>query len=256
QTLAAQLLVQPLGEHESCLPIIEAVEHDEDAPAADAAEGAACHLRVLWNARQSKPQYIHGRRRLDWRNSRQLPHLGESSVGANGQWRAHFVPAVRPKVAHAPHHTLLVDQSLYMGMHYKAKGRILGRFRRDELQEARLSHQEYVGEASLQPGKVEGPERATRKLKRGTRDLGVAQLMERRCQTNLVENLHHRGMNRVAAKLPVKVFMHFEQRDRDSLARQKQGQHRPARSATHNAARSLLDVADFLSSLEVRDSSR
>src|SRR5262249_57966881 len=100
QTLAAQLLVQPLGEHESCLPIIEAVEHDEDAPAADAAEGAACHLRVLWNARQSKPQYIRGRRRLDWRTSRQLPHLGESSVGANGQCRPRLVPAVRPNVAH------------------------------------------------------------------------------------------------------------------------------------------------------------
>jgi hypothetical protein len=69
--------------------------------------------------------------------------------------------------------------------------------------------------------------------------------VERFRETDLVEDFHGRGMDRVAAELPVKVFVHFEQRDRNALPRQQQSQHGSARTTTHNATGCVVYVEDL-----------
>lgn len=53
----ANLFVQALADHEGTLPVIAAVEHDEEPPGIEASLRFLC---VAGFAREAKPQHIHG----------------------------------------------------------------------------------------------------------------------------------------------------------------------------------------------------
>jgi len=59
-------------------------------------------------------------------------------------------------------------------------------------------------------------------------------------ETNLIEYFHCGRMNGVAAEFAIEVLVHFEERDVDAAAREKQREHRSARAATDDAAGGAL----------------
>ena len=111
-----------------------------------------------------------------------------------------------------------------------------------------MRNQQDIWKARLQTPKIKGAKWAVRELDRGTGHLGVGNFVELVSQSDLVEDFHHRGMNGVAAELAVEILVHFEQRHRDAAAREEQRQHGAARPSAHDAARGLLDGADFFDS--------
>jgi hypothetical protein len=64
-------------------------------------------------------------------------------------------------------------------------------------------------------------------------------------QSDLVEDFHDRGMNRVAPEFAVEILVHFEKRDRDSVPCEQKSEYGSAWPATGNATGSLLTVDDF-----------
>jgi hypothetical protein len=59
-------------------------------------------------------------------------------------------------------------------------------------------------------------------------------------QTKLVEHLQRRRNDAIAAELAAEVSVPFQERDRDALAREQQGEHDPGRPAADNTAGRVL----------------
>ena len=80
----------------------------------------------------------------------------------------------------------------------------------------------------------------------------MSHLVQRRSQADLVENLKSGWMNRITAEFTVEILVHFEERYGDASARKEKSEHGSGWTATNNAARSVLNIADFvLMGLEV-----
>jgi hypothetical protein len=88
----------------------------------------------------------------------------------------------------------------------------------------------------LQSAEIERLEGAVGELDRRAGDLGVGHFVQRCGEADLVEDFQGGGMNGVAAKFAVEVFVHFEKRHRHATPREEQCEHRPAWAAAHDAA--------------------
>src|SRR5262249_20591625 len=140
-------LVVALGKDQTRLPVIGAVEHDEQAARPDATQQAARKIQILRKAGQSKPEDVHGRRSFYRLKTCELTQLREAAVGADGERCANFVPSiVGAKVSHAADDAAFLDQLFDVGVHDQTKSRIFGGLTRDELQKLRLRHQHDVRE--------------------------------------------------------------------------------------------------------------
>jgi hypothetical protein len=74
----------------------------------------------------------------------------------------------------------------------------------------------------------------------------VLHLEERRRQADLVENFESRWMNRIAAEFAVEIDVHFEEPYGHTTAGEEKPEHGTSWTAADYAARSLLNIADFV----------
>ncbi len=84
QSAGADAFVGPLGDHEGALPIVAAIEHDENRTGG---KPALRLVGVVGAARQAKPQHVHRRAQiLDFETGR-LPQDRAAPIGGDGQRR-------------------------------------------------------------------------------------------------------------------------------------------------------------------------
>ena len=183
------------------------------------------------------PQHVDGGGGGDGLKTGQAAGLGEAAVGADGERGADLMPAVGCVVAHAAHDLVLLGELADVGAHDQLEGGVAGGLGGEELQELRLGHQRDVGEAAGQAGQVDGDRRAGRQGRLA--ELAVGQLKQLVREAKLVQDLHDRGVQRVAAEVAVEVAVGFQQHHRHALAGQQQREHRAGRPGTHDAAGGL-----------------
>src|SRR5882762_2295496 len=245
-TRSAELLILSLREYQSSLPIVVALQKNENATASDAAERAVDDFRLAGQFGKAKPQHIHWRGSLNRFKTRQAAEQGKPAVGADCKRGADFVGSVRGQITNTAYGPVFFQQLSHVGMHHEFEARILGGFAGDEFKETHLRHEQDIRESRLEAGEIEGAEVAVRKLDRRPGNFGMGNFVKFVRKANLIEDFESRGMNGVAAEFAVEVLMHFKECDRNAATGQEQRQHRASRTATDDTAGSFLDVSEFL----------
>src|SRR5246127_5932998 len=90
-TCSVELLILPLRKSNSRLPIIVALQKNEDAAASDAPERAADDFRFAGQFGKAKPQHIHRRGSLNRLKTRQAAKQRKTAVRADCKRGADFV---------------------------------------------------------------------------------------------------------------------------------------------------------------------
>src|ERR1700730_13818766 len=236
---AVELLVLSLREDERRLPVVVALQKNEDTPAADAAERASDNFRLAGQFGKAEPQHIHRRGSLNWLESSQAAKHGKTSIGGDRQRAAYFVGAIRGQVTNPVYGSIVFHQLGHIGVHHEFEARIPGRLASDEFEEARLRDKQDVRETRLQSAQIEGAEEAIGELDRRPGNFGVGNFLEFVRQANLVEDFEGGRMNGVAAEFAVEVPVHLQQRDGNAASREEQRQHRARGTAADDTAGSL-----------------
>src|ERR1700740_3286417 len=86
-TCSVELLILPLRKTQCPLPIIVALQKNEDAAASDAPERAADDFRFAGQFGKAKPQHVHWRGSLNRLKTRQAAEQGKSTVRADCKGR-------------------------------------------------------------------------------------------------------------------------------------------------------------------------
>src|SRR5262249_14401599 len=128
-------------------------------------------------------------------------------------------------IPHSANRAVLADQIADVGAHFQSELRVSRRLRGEKLQELRLRNHQYVRELALESSQVERLEEPLRCHEAGTVTLGVWNFVHLLSQSELIENLQRRRVDRVAAKLPIKIPVHLKQRHRDAAACKQESQH-------------------------------
>src|SRR5258707_3593585 len=234
------LLILSLRKSQSRLPIVVALQKNEDATASDAAERAADDFRFAGQFGKAKPQHIHWRGSLNRLKTRQAAEQGKSAVRADCKRSADFVGSVRGQIANTAYGPVFFQQLSHVGMHHEFEARIPRGFAGDEFKETHLRHEQDVRESRLEAGEIEGAEVAVGKLDRRPGNFGMGNFVKFVRKANLIEDFESRGMNGIAAEFAVEVLMHFKECDRNAAKGQEQRQHRASGTATDDTAGSFL----------------
>ena len=105
------------GDDEGALPIIAAVEHDEQAAGLDAAE-TACRPRALGEAH---PQHVHRRAEILDFEAGEVAHRRVAAIGADDEIGAHVERAVGHFGLDARYRSRCPRQVVDLGLHRSLK---------------------------------------------------------------------------------------------------------------------------------------
>src|SRR5918994_6585737 len=200
--LLAQLGEGPLGYDVAGLPVLIAVEQDRNVSPPDTPH------RAFWVSllpRQLEPEDVHRRRGLYGREATQTPQPAPAPIGAHSEQCPHLVPPILTFVADTPDHAVLLDKLPNPRSHRETEVRVPFRFSGDEFEEARLRHHRDVRILRLQMREIQGREGTPNGLDRRAANLRMAQLQQPLGETQLVHDLHNRGVDGVATELAVEV---------------------------------------------------
>ena len=234
QTAGADLVERALRNHEAALPVLTAVEHDEDAPGLDAAErlrrGVAGHLR------QPEPEDVHRRaERLDAKAGCRA-HRGVAAVGADDEIGANLQRTVGRRRPHADDSPIGFQEADDARAHAQREARIAPRVAGEEVEEVPLRHEGDEGTAHGQVAEVGDGDPLAADDPGQLADLRVRQRQERLEQAELVHDLERGGMDRIAAEVAQEVGVLLEHDDLHARPRQQQAEHHPGRPAARDAA--------------------
>ena len=180
------------------MPVVAAVEHDEQAPGLDAPKH---HRTVLGLLGKAHPQHVHGRAEIVDFETGEVAHCRVAAVGADDEIGAHVERAVGHFGADAGHRPPVLDEVGDLGLHLQPEVWVGLRLVGEKIEEVPLRH--------------EGDEVAAR---RQVREIGkhhailadqpyeLAQLLMRPLeelfeQAELVHDLEGGGMDGVAAEV-------------------------------------------------------
>src|SRR5918993_1456164 len=200
--LLAQFGEGPFGYDVACLPILIAVQQDRNVPPPDASHRA---FWVTLLPGQLEPEDVHRRRGLYGLLARQTPQPAPTPIGAHSEHCQHLAPPSLTFVADTPDHAVLLDELPNPRSHRQTEVRVPFRFSGDELEEARLRHHRDVRILRLQMREIQGREGTSNGLDRRAANLRMAQLQQPLGETQLVHDLHNRGVDGVATELAVEV---------------------------------------------------
>src|SRR5207248_122719 len=96
QTLLPDLVEGSLGDYVCALPIIAAIQRNQDFPRPEAAE---CLIGILRPAREPHPKHINRGSDVDHFEASLLTHRGMTAIRSYRQVRAYFERAVRSLAA-------------------------------------------------------------------------------------------------------------------------------------------------------------
>src|SRR5262249_25213694 len=132
------LLVLSLGKDEPYLPVVEPIEHHQNAARSYAAQQASTRVYIRAELGQLEPQHVHRRRSLYRLESSKVPHRRMFSVGADREQRPHLPLGFARLITHTSDVTALADQVVDIGPHLQPELRVSSRLTGEELQKFRL----------------------------------------------------------------------------------------------------------------------
>jgi len=229
----SDLVDRSLRDDEAALPVLAAVEHDEQPARGEPAETTD---GVLGPAGESKPQHVHRRAELFDSKPGLAPDDRVPAVGGDDERRLHLEPALGRVHRDADHAARLFDEPGHLRAHPKLEGWIAAGPLRQEVQEVPLRHERDEPAPRRQVGEVGDREPDVVDLHDQLAHLLVRQLQEVVQDSELVHHLERRRVDGVAAKVTQEVGVLLEHDDRDARARQEQAEHHARRPAAGDAA--------------------
>ena len=215
-----------LGTEEGGLPVAPPVDQHDHAPGIDRSPDA---LAGLLRFRQAKPEHVHRRAELRHRQHLAPAHQRGAPVRHDHQLAGAQGPPVAQR--HACNPACFLDEAGHLRFHVESEiGKGL-RLVAQEVEEIPLRHHRDERRRGIEMRQV-----SDRVVFAGDTDLRtfhpvVGALQETAEHSQLVQDLHRRGMDRVAAEIAEEVGMLFEHPDRHSRAGEQQPGHDPRRPA-------------------------
>jgi hypothetical protein len=140
-----------LANHEGALPVVAAIEHDDDAPYFESAHRL---IGVVGFLRQAEPQHVHRRAEIVGLQSGTRAHSRVPPIASNREVGAHFKRAVGCVGAHARDAAVVLDQVDRLRPHVQMERRIALAVLGEEVEEVPLRHQRDEFAAGRQVGEI------------------------------------------------------------------------------------------------------
>ena len=214
-------LGRALRDHEGALPIIAAVDHHEQPPALDiAAQAAAVSLGSWRRGTRTRPSARRGpRAEASVADDRARPSAAIVSRARSSRPSRSRTPATLPCSSMKP-----VDRRLHLEVKAGKRLRLLAQ----EIEEVPLRHHRDERRRRIEVRQVADRPFAPGEPQLGAVDLVVRPLQEALEHPELVEDLHRRRVDRVAAEIAEEVGVLFEHPHVAAGAREQQAGHHPA----------------------------
>ena len=221
------------------LPVVAAIEHDEDAPAV---EPATKPVAVAGLARQVHPQHVHRRTEIAHRKSGAVANGGVSAIRTHGESRPHFKRPVRRVSPHTNDALAVANQVRHRGPHHEPEFRILLRVPGDEIEEIPLRHE--CDELALggQVREVREWEIEAREIRIQPSHFLVRMPEEVVEQSQFVHNFERGRVDGVATKVAQEVRVLLQHNDIDAGTSEEEAEHHPGRPAACDTTLSLNNL--------------
>ena len=229
----ADSLERALRDHVAALPVVAAVDHDEDLPRVEAPHALR---RALPARREVEPQHVHRSSQLLHLQSGLRAERGVSPVGRDDEIAADRDRARQSGCLHADHAPRLLEQPGRFGPHHQAENRKPAGLSGQEIEEVPLRHEDQEPAARRQVTEVGERHGDLADLDGQLADLLMRKLQEVVEQPQLMHDVERRGVDRVAPEVPEEIGVLLEHEDGDAGARQQQAEHHAGRSAAGDAA--------------------
>ena len=233
ETPAAKLGEPAFGDDEGALPIIAAVEHDEQVSGLDASEDNASVLRALGEA---QPQRIHGRAEILDLEAGKVAHRRVAPVGADHEIGLHVERPLRHLRPHAHHVVAVFHQIGDLGLHAQAEAWIGPRLVGEKIEKLPLRHEGDEVAARRQMREVGKHHAVLADLAGELAQLLMRPFEELIEQAELVHDLERRGMDRVAAEVAQEIGVLLEHHHLHAGAGEQIAQHHAGGPSSGDAA--------------------
>ncbi len=230
---AAQFIEAALGDDEGALPIIAAVDHDEEAAGLDTAEAVGA---IVGAPGQTQPQYVHGRAAIFDLEAGKLAHRGVAAIGADHKIGAHLQIAFRGGRFQAHDSVAVLQKLVDLRLHAQMKGRIALARLGQKIEELPLRHEGEKFAVGREMREIGDLHQFITDLRAELAHLLVRPLEELVDQAELIHELERRGMDGVAAEVAEEVLVLFQHDHIDAGPGQEKAQHDARRSAAGNRA--------------------
>jgi hypothetical protein len=210
-----------LGDYVGALPVVFAVESDEDFASAETAESLG---GIAGLARDAHPEDVDGGAEVDDFEAGFLADDGAAAVGADGESGAEFLFAIFNFRADACNAIIFDDEIGDFSFHEQVELRIGASFFGDEIEEVPLGHE--ADEFAV--------DRQVRKIGDGDGEIvddcaDFAELLVRDAEeiieeAEFVDELEGGGVNGVPAEVAEEVGVFFEDEDLDACASEEEAE--------------------------------
>jgi hypothetical protein len=215
------------------LPVVPAIEHDEEPAGLDAAQGLRPVAGLLGEA---QPQHVHRRAEVHDLKSGKLAQLRVPPIGADHQIGAHLERAVR-ELRFQPHHAVAVpDEIVHLGQHPELEGRIQLALVGEEIEEVPLREEGDEAAARGKMGEVGEDDHLVADDAADLAHLLVRQLEKRVEESELVHHFERGGMDGVAAEVAQEIGVLLQHQDVDAGAGEQEAEHHAGRAAPGDGA--------------------
>ena len=209
------------------MEIAAPVDQDQHPPGLHHPEGLAAHRRGLVDP---EPEHVHRRANLDQRQPGFLAQHRAAAVGGDHQPRGESL--ARGELDPADPAAIVERDAGGLARHAQLEARDVRALAREEIEQVPLRHHRDVGR-----GEIEVAEARDLAISAGYPEPDLVdpavrdfeQLVE---PAELVEQLHRRGVDRVAAEIAEEVGVLFEHHHSCTGARQEHARHHPGGAAT------------------------
>jgi hypothetical protein len=239
--LRAELLDRPLaqrvgaalGDDECALPVVAAVDGDDEVAGRDASKAVVELGRI---APDAEPEHVDGRAEVLDGQAGAGPHGRVAAVAADREPGADLEVTVGRAAAHADDAPFGLDDAGDVGVHSQREGRQLLRLVGEEVEELPLRHHRDERIARRQAAEVAELDVAVAEPAADHLEALVRALQERVEQAELVHDAQRRGVHGVAAKVAQEVAVLLEHDGAHAGACEQVAEHHAGGAAADDAA--------------------
>ena len=226
-------LVAAFGDDEGALPVVAPVQHDEEM---SRLEARLSLVSIVGGPGQAEPQHVHRRADVLELEAAVIAQFRVAPVGGNDEVGAHLERGLCGLASHALDAAALLDQRLCLGLHQQLVGGKSLRLVDHEIEKVPLRHHGDVGRLHGQMGQVGNADALRAEAAHHGLHLLVREAKEIIEKSQLVHDLHGRGVDGVAAEVTQEVGVLFEHDGLHARAREEIAEHQSGRPAAGDAA--------------------
>src|SRR5438128_6356877 len=221
---------------EGALPIVLAIEQDENFAHVDVAKGLS---RISGSAADPHPHHIHRSAEIDHFEACTLADYRMAPVSPNRQLGANLQRAVRRFYVHSRYSAFLLDEIGHFCSHLQVKGGIATGLLGDEVEEVPLWHESEETAVSREMGEIRNCDGILSHLTSELSYFLMRAFQELVQNTEFMHNLKCGWMDRIPTEITQEIGVLFEHEYINAHTCKKKTQHHAGRTASSNAAASV-----------------